>query len=392
MSSTQRDPIAVTYVPAPTRRPFRQRLGWAFRAWARSTFSRESLVSSFKSLLWVAPLTCLIWIYAEQRQVVPMTGVPLNVEVRNNEPGRVVRMVSPSGGSIHVDMMGPQADVEQVRRWLQSNNIPIDVDRNLSPGEHPIFLLSELNRLPRVVSLGITISNCVPPEATVYVDPITTIENVEVKARPEDTRTLGSPPIFNPPRIRISGPASVLEAANNQAKAQGSALVAYANFSPFKQNLTEPGKHALSALAVSTSVPIDDLQHVRLLPPAVSADIEVEIDKAEVKLTLPYLRVLAAYRPEAGGKADQYKAVYDPTLTNVTVSGPEQQIALLQDPNNPPTPAPAAIFEVNYNEIDNPNPAPAPVIFQLPPGVHVMEQDAQRKITYSFKPRTTEPQ
>lgn len=391
MSSTQREPISVTYAAAPARRPLRLRLGWEFRAWARSTFSRESFVSSLKSLLWVAPLTCLIWIYAEQRQVVPMTGVPLNVEVRNNEPGRVVRLVSPSGGAIHVDMMGPQADVDQVRRWLQSNNIPIDVDRNLSPGEHPIFLLSELNRLPRVVSLGITISNCVPPEATVYVDPITTIDNVEVKARPEDMRTLGSPPIFNPPRIRISGPASLLEAAKNQAGAQGSTLVVYANFSPFKTNLTEPGKHALSALAVSTSVPIDDLQHVRLLPPAVSADIEVT-EKVEKTYVFPYLRVLAAYRPEAGGKADQYKAVYDPTLTNVSVKGPEQQIALLQDPNNPPTPAPAAIFEVNYNEIDNPNPAPAPVIFQLPPGVHVSEQDAQRKITYSFKPRTIEPQ
>jgi len=373
-----REPIEVTY--APVRRPLRKRLGWAFRAWARDTFSRESLVSSLKSLLWVAPLTVLIWVYAEREEDVPLPGVPVILEVRSSEPTKIVRLAPGTAQTIHVDIKGRQVDVEQVKDWLQANAVPIDVSRNLTPGEHQIYLLSELNRDPHIVSKGITISNCIPAEVTVNVDEIHEYQ-IEVKARPEDTKTLGGPPIFNPPKVRISGPRAVLDAAG------GPNLVAYANFEPFKQQLTEPGKHALSAVAVS--VPIND-PHVRLMPPAVSADIDVTADKAERTITLPYLRVLAAYRQDPGPRADQYKPVFEPTLTKVTVTGPEQQIALLQDPNYTPTAAPAAIFEVNYSDIDNP--APAPLIFHLPPGVHVLEQDAQRKITYSFKLRSTEPQ
>jgi hypothetical protein len=375
--SLPREPIEVTY--APSRRPIRKRVGWAFRSWATDTFSRESIVSSLKSLLWVAPLTILIWIYAEREEDVPLTDVPVTLDVRSSDPNKVVRLAPGTSQTIHIDLKGRQVDVEQVKDWLQSNAVAIDVSRNLTPGEHQIYLPSELDRQPRIQNKGITISKCIPAEVTVNVDEIHEYQ-IEVKARPEDTKTLGSPAIFNPPKVRITGPRSVLDAAG------GANIVAYANFEPFKQQLTEPGKHPLSAVALS--VPIND-PHVRLTPPAVSADIDVT-DKAERTITLPYLRVLAAYRQDPGPRADQYKPDYEPTLTNVTVTGPEQQIALLQDPNYTPAAAPAAIFEVNYSDIEHP--APAPLIFHLPPGVHVSEQDAQRKISYTFKPRSTEPQ
>ncbi|HEY2584698.1 MAG TPA: hypothetical protein VGI81_02910 [Tepidisphaeraceae bacterium] len=234
---------------------------------------------------------------------------------------------------------------------------------------------------------GVTINNCEPSEATVDVDVIGNVD-LEMKVRPEDAKRLGAPPIFNPPKVQVFGPQHVLETAARRAKAQNQPLVAYANLGSFAQQLTEPGKHSLSAVPVSLSVAIDD-SNVHIAPDRVSMDVEVT-DTAEREITLPYLRVLAAYPRDAGAKADQYKVVFDPTITNVKVSGPEQQIALLQDPNYVLNPAPAAIFEVNFSDVDNP--APAPIMYQLPPGVRVSDQDAQRKIAYSLKPRTTEPQ
>jgi hypothetical protein len=384
-TSSPRETVEFTYAPA--RRPLRKRIGWAFRAWSRETFSRESLVSSLKSLLWVVPLTVLIWVYAERRQDVPMQNLPVAIAVRSGEPGRVVKLAA-SNSTVHIDLEGPQAGVEKVKDWLASATIPIEVPPNLSPGEHQIYLLSELNRLPRIVDNGVTIKNCEPSEATVDVDVIDHLD-LEVKVRPEDAKTLGAPPIFNPARVRLIGPKQVLDNTRRQAAAQNQPLVALANLSSFKQQLAEPGKHALSAVPVAPSLPIDN-PRVQTSPAAVSADVDVT-DKAERTETLSYLRVLAAYRPDAGAgaKADQYKVVYDPTITNVTVTGPEQQIALLHDPTYLQNHAPAAIFEVNFSD---PNPAPAPIMYELPPGVHVSEADAQRKITYTLTPRTNEPQ
>jgi hypothetical protein len=378
-SSPTRDGIEVTY--APVRRPLRKRIGWAFRSWARSTFSRESFISSFKSLLWVVPLTALIWIYAEREEDVTLNGVPVVLDVSSSEPRMFVRL---AGGNptIHVDLKGRQVDVEQVKDWLQSTPAPIEVARNLTPGEHQIYLQFELNQLARVKNKGVTISNCTPAEVTVAVDQIETMD-LEVRARPEDSKTLGSP-IFSPARVKISAPRHLLRQAQQDTAGQG--LVAYANFAPFKQILVEPGKHSLSGVQVVPSIAIENSD---IQPKGVSAELVVN-NNAERTITLPYLRVLAATPRDAGARADQYKPYFDLTLTNVAVTGPEQQIALLQDPNYAPTPAPAAIFEVNYNDIENP--APAPLMFQLPPGVHVSEQDAQRKITYSFKPRSAEPQ
>lgn len=373
-------PVELTYVPPPRR--FRTRMGWAMRAWARSTFSRDSFISSLKSLLWVAPLTLLIWVYAEREQVVTMNNVAINLDTRSSEPGRVIRVISPAGGMLHVELKGPQAELDQVKDWLESTNVPIEVDRNLTPGEHQIPIASELNRMPRVLNKGVTVTNCIPAEVRVIVDPIKEYD-LEVKIRPEDGKTLNGPQVFTPGKVRISGPQSVIEHALQQSASQGQMLVAYANLSPFKQQIGEPGKHTLSSVAVSPSVSIDD-PNVVISPATVAAIVEVT-DRAEKTIPLSYVRVLAAY-PSDNLKADQYKAIFDSTIPNVTVSGPEQQIALLQEQKY----IPAAIFEVNYSDIENP--APAPLMFQLPPGVHVSEQDAQRKITYTFKPRTAEPQ
>jgi len=358
-------------------------MAWAARAWARSTFSRESFISSLKSLLWVAPLTVLIWVYAEREQVVTLKGVAVSLEMRSNEAGRVVRVLSPTGGTLSVELEGPQAELEQAKDYLESTKFPVQVDQNLSPGEeHSIPIFPQLNRLPRIKAKGVTITGGVPADVTVVIDPIKEWE-LEVRARPDDKKTLSGPPVFSPPKVRLTGPQSVVERAMAQAASQGQSLVAYANLDPFKQQLAAPGKHVFSSVAVVPSIRMDD-PNITFSPATVSADLDVT-DKAEKTVTLSYVRVLAAYPPDVQ-KADQLKPVYESTIPNVTVSGSDQQIELLQDQKF----IPAAIFEVRYDDVENP--APAPLMFQLPPGVHVSEQDAQRKITYTFKPRGSEPQ
>src|SRR5688572_16294126 len=59
----------LSYAPVAARASRRAYWASATRRWARDTFSREQIISSLKSLAWVAPLTVLIWIYAEREQL-----------------------------------------------------------------------------------------------------------------------------------------------------------------------------------------------------------------------------------------------------------------------------------------------------------------------------------
>src|SRR4051812_28677703 len=72
------------YAPARSGRVHR---GWsATRRWMRDTFSRDQLAAGVKQLMWVAPLTLLIWVYADREQQVPARGVLVPVEVRSTDP------------------------------------------------------------------------------------------------------------------------------------------------------------------------------------------------------------------------------------------------------------------------------------------------------------------
>src|SRR5438309_5499896 len=86
---------------------FRRRLSSATRAWARDTFSKRQLISSLKSLAWVAPLTILIWIYAEREQLAVATNVQVTVDVKRTVDDRIIRVLDPTDRRIRVDFTGP---------------------------------------------------------------------------------------------------------------------------------------------------------------------------------------------------------------------------------------------------------------------------------------------
>src|SRR5205085_2357030 len=146
------------------------------------------------------------------------------------EVGRVVRVLSPAGGTVSVELEGPQAQLQSVKDWLESTSVPIEVDRNLAPGEHQIPIAAQLNRQQKIASNGVTVVSCIPAEVRVFIDPIKQWD-LEVRILPEDKKTLSGPQVFTPARVRISGPQSVIEAAMQSAAAQGQSLVAYARFS-----------------------------------------------------------------------------------------------------------------------------------------------------------------
>src|SRR3954452_24086106 len=66
------------------------------RRWIRRHTSRDDVVSGLKTLMWVVPLTLLIWVYAEGAQETPQRSVPILISVKSNDPNRVVKLVKES--------------------------------------------------------------------------------------------------------------------------------------------------------------------------------------------------------------------------------------------------------------------------------------------------------
>src|SRR3954464_11454986 len=77
----------------PERRALAKRTAALVRRWARDTFNRESFVSSLRSLLWVAPLTLLIWIYAEREQQASGTA-RFQIVVKSADPTQIATFMS----------------------------------------------------------------------------------------------------------------------------------------------------------------------------------------------------------------------------------------------------------------------------------------------------------
>src|SRR3954471_10050063 len=119
MSQTSTQPprkqehVSVSY--APPKRSWRKRLGHSLRGWTRSTFSRESYMASLRSLLWVVPLTVLIWVYAEREQVTTLTNVTINVAPPASPTGLLIRFAPGAIHTIHADLKGPQSSAEEAK-------------------------------------------------------------------------------------------------------------------------------------------------------------------------------------------------------------------------------------------------------------------------------------
>lgn len=358
--------VDVDYVHEPPRRPLYSRV----RSWARNTFSRESLLSSLRALVWVVPLTMLIWVWAEREQVATQSNFGFTVDVHSTDPGRIATLKSPAGGIMHADLKGPQGRIDEVKKWLESGQVLIDIDRNFTPGDHQISA-DVLNKQPRVVQAGVNIFNCTPNDLLVYVDALEERDNVKVSATREDLKKLAAPPVFTPDRIKITGPHSVLKEAEDRARSRGQELVAFADLGQF-QEMNQEGKHSLSSVPVKLDIP-----DVRLSPITVSAQIEVR--QSDVEYTLDVVAVFASY--PATDKADKYKAVYPATITNVKVVGPPQEIDRLKQQGQ--TEGYKAIFLISGDDLSMPTGNhEAKVKILLPPGIKT--KDADPTITYTL--------
>jgi hypothetical protein len=358
------------------------RLSRGLRTWARKNFSRKQLLTSLKTMLWVAPLTILIWIYAEREQQFTPPPVTIPIEITTNDPNQVVtlRRPSPEEPWVIARITGPRSGVEAVMHsWDPSfggGPVRIDIDRKLGTGPNRIDA-SVIGNDPRFASHGVSVSSCQPAWLDVLIDPIIEMP-ADVKAvnLPSDVGSV----TFTPSTVKVRGPKRILEEAAAAGNLHADADLAHLDLAP-----ATPADHTITLPNVKLSLSITGRDVTMVGSPVVKAEVNLKSGK---ELTLALVPVEVATTSEF---MDGYKLRYEPTLRDVTVVGPEDKIALLSDPNPGSSTNKKAIFEVTKDDINSlaaTGSKTVQVEFRFPPGVQY--KSGPNTINFTWERRNAE--
>jgi hypothetical protein len=206
----------------------------------------------------------------------------------------------------------------------------------------------------------VTVTNPQPEWLDVIIDPIR--ERDATVVAPPEFQTL-RPPVFDPPTVKVRGPARVLDDLRLRNQ-----LVAYANLAnhPDLPREDQP-----------TGEPTATLKDVKVTIPYAGRNVAIagnDTTTATVELARPeeytfqFVPVSIVIPPE--GLETLGRVIYEHRVKDLTVSGPKDQVDLLKDPN---APKPEAQFKIPLN------PAPgtytSPLRYVMPekaPGVTVV--------------------
>jgi hypothetical protein len=363
-------PITLDY-PSASHAPgdgsFREELVAGFRLWARHTFSMASLLSGLKSLVWVAPLSVIIWVYAEQNDVSDETEHVV-VSVVSADPSRVVRLVEPADGRVTFTIRGSNPNRQRLKEVFDSEpslQIQLPQSTLATPGDAEVSP-AIINDMQLFRDNGITVSEIAPQILKVNVEAVLGVD-VDVQAAPDGTTLAAS---FTPRKVHVMAPDSVIEAARKANK-----LVAYAHVADTTETLT-PGPHDLKDVPITLA-----FGDKNLLPTPATVAAHVDVRK-DVTWPLPSIPVYLLSPP---GFDDKYRVVYETTLPNVTVIGPEEQIRALQNPNSKLEIK--AYLEVSAADLPVDMEHERRLRFELPEGIRPSPDDAQRTIKFTLSER-----
>jgi hypothetical protein len=345
-----KSPLRVTRVASVARSP-----GTELSRWARQTFTRENAKEALVSMVWVIPLTILIWVYAAENS---MTDQPLSVNLSlvSSDPKQVLTPAE-ANRSVQLTLHGAEAALQQVVRDLSEPGSPglvVPVAESLQTGSVELNSVERLNRAPLLKNNGVTVISCNPNTLQVMVDELAERE-VPVALPNDPTLNLDSA-TFDPPTVKVSGPSRALEGP------AGTRLTATVDIAALGQ--LRPGVRTAD---------------VRVLPPAPGLKVSPETVKATLNVREEdehFTLASVPIWPCGPNILSKYRVQYTPpTLTNVMVYGPPEKIAQLK--GDQPAFTPIAWFRVTREDVGRPS-TPRQLKFDLPDGVHVTDADAQR--------------
>ena len=345
--------------------------------------SRDQFTGFLKNMVWVAPITLLIWVYAEREQSVTGPPVTVTIEVKTNDPNRVVTLRGPADRNIIVELSGPRAKLERVQNLLTPKPdgaaLQVYVDPQIGIGNQELPTVLNINNNPIFKNNGITVKSAQPTYLVVDIDKFDTVE-VPVKAPPEVAGLLSAGTRFEPATVLIRAPQAMLEKARGDNQ-QG--LYVYADLSKRTELKTRTGAYVIENVPVYWPSPAPPGQpagqrkeNVFLTPVTVRANLDIK--QRDVEFTIPRITVS---KITPGGFEESKLVKFDPQITNITVVGPAEQIELLRSKRFT---AEATFKLTGLEERNTPTPLRTPLKVELPPGVQVAKDSLKAVEEFPF--------
>ncbi|MGA2233303.1 MAG: hypothetical protein ABSH22_20560 [Tepidisphaeraceae bacterium] len=347
-----------------------------YQAWRsiRRAFTGENLISNLKTLLGVAPLTVLVWVYAEQQQLVTEKDVPLRISLQSADPAhRSVTLVSPNDGTVQLTLQGSQVGIDRVKLLLQqtlmSQPLEIDVPTTIPPGSRqPMATMDQIagNRL--FYSQGVTVTECSPETIIASIDAVED-RDAPVQAEADVPGLIKA--VFHPATVKIHGPVETLDELQRTGR-----LIAMADLANVPA-LKTPGDHK------NVTVRLVAPDGVTLNPDTILADLTVGQADTSVTVAPVPVKIMASK-----WLMDNFKFDFKDVITDgVVLTGPPQQI----DQIDPRAPKLVAVVELdNSDGILSGQVSQKPLTYEekdLPEGVHVKPDASPRTIQISITPR-----
>jgi hypothetical protein len=319
-----------------------------------------------KTLLWVGPMTLLIWVYAEREQLSRDT-ITVAVNLVSAEPDRII---SPSRQTVTLELRGPRAQLDAIRRNLTAGTPDSEINLTIqrTPGQsHDLSfasLLAENNVFRRG---GISIVKTEPPIGRIFVDEVIEVE-VPVTEPQLDAR-FESAPVFQPRTVRARGPRTQLE--RRMSSGQPLAVAEMAGLPQLQQSGTHNG--------ISVRLRAGD-DSITLNPATVAVDFRI-VEQRTRTYRIP--SVIIEVRKPAALEGRYNVEVNPPVLTNVDVTGPVAVIDEME--RNARSAAPVAVLRITAEDVTARRGTKA-VRFDLPTGVMVVGDARSAEFTITEAP------
>lgn len=336
----------------------------AWLRWGRRTFTREAIADFLKTLIWVAPLSVLIWVYADRNTTVISPQPQIIGFELTSDPGRIVT-ITRGDRSVTATLEGSKKSMDLVKDQLPSYLVRIQVPASLPLGRQSLPLTQPIRSAALFQDYAVNVTNVSPAAIEIDIDEIIK-KQIKVEV-PADTENLVEPTIFDPPNVTVTGPRKLLESQD---------IVAVADLSKSPE-VDVPGRHEI-VVPIRCSLADDRLKLDRS---NVKVSLEVKANEVRKQLRQSVAIKVAMFQINL----DKFRVVCDETIRGfITVTGPPEQINRLE---NPGSPDPFQHFAVL-----SPDPSPDQVGKELegklqmilPPGVRVVPED-EGKLTITYK-------
>lgn len=275
----------------------------------------HSRTAGFKTFLWVAPLTVLIWIYAEREQIDRADGVRVPIKLVSKSTDRIITIVEPTDQVLILDIQGPKGSLNELRDVLARGPLEVYISPEVGYKGN-ISLAEPITKSDLFKTYAVSVAAARPP-VQIKVE-AKTARRIPVKPRAQDKFVTGV--TFEPETVIVEGPKDTLEGIKPEN------LVAYADLSDFASKA--PGSYVQD---VPISLTSPKLEGVSMR--------ETVRAKVEISKSAPYIIPPIPIVLQINGRVlsdDKFKiATREDTLSNVEVTGPLDKIELLKQRNFP---------------------------------------------------------